>query len=133
MASLFPNLALVGASFSSPQPSASTNFTRPQLFPSFLNAGVLDDAKSKAKELESSAKDTLKGAEGSLKSEGERLQSKASAAAGAGKGKIELYTPKYYAACALGGILACGITHALVTPLDLVKCRRQVRTISRRF
>lgn len=40
--------------------------------------------------------------------------------------KIALYTPEYYAACTLGGILACGTTHALVTPLDLVKCRRQV-------
>ena len=28
--------------------------------------------------------------------------------------------------CGLGGILSCGITHTLVTPLDLVKCRIQV-------
>ena len=41
-------------------------------------------------------------------------------------GKIELYSAKYYAACTLGGIVACGLTHAAVTPLDLVKCRRQV-------
>ncbi|CAG9954717.1 unnamed protein product [Clonostachys rosea f. rosea IK726] len=34
-------------------------------------------------------------------------------------GKIELYSPKYYAACH-------GLTHAGVTPLDLVKTRRQV-------
>lgn len=33
---------------------------------------------------------------------------------------------KYYALCGLGGILSCGITHTLVTPLDLVKCRLQV-------
>ncbi|CAI2169724.1 7310_t:CDS:2 [Funneliformis geosporum] len=39
---------------------------------------------------------------------------------------IELYTPKYYYTCALGGVLACGLTHTFVTPLDLVKCRRQV-------
>jgi len=44
----------------------------------------------------------------------------------AGSGKIELYSPKYYGVSVLGGILACGLTHALVTPLDLVKCRRQV-------
>lgn len=41
-------------------------------------------------------------------------------------GRIELYSPKYYAACTFGGILACGLTHTAVTPLDLVKCRRQV-------
>ncbi|CAO3591609.1 unnamed protein product [Absidia cylindrospora] len=29
--------------------------------------------------------------------------------------------------CTLGGILACGPTHAGVTPLDLVKCRSQVK------
>jgi len=40
--------------------------------------------------------------------------------------KIELYSGKYFAACALGGVIACGPTHTAVTPLDLVKCRRQV-------
>lgn len=33
---------------------------------------------------------------------------------------------KYFALCGLGGILSCGITHTLVVPLDLVKCRIQV-------
>lgn len=37
-----------------------------------------------------------------------------------------LYSPEYYAACTLGGLVACGPTHSAVTPLDLVKCRRQV-------
>ncbi|KAJ5998629.1 mitochondrial phosphate carrier protein [Penicillium sp. IBT 35674x] len=41
-------------------------------------------------------------------------------------GKIELWSPKYYAACTFGGLLACGLTHTAVTPLDLIKCRRQV-------
>ncbi|EGD88463.2 hypothetical protein H113_04992 [Trichophyton rubrum MR1459] len=41
-------------------------------------------------------------------------------------GKIELYSGKYYASCIAGGILACGLTHAAVTPLDLAKCRLQV-------
>ncbi|OQD77277.1 hypothetical protein PENDEC_c003G00208 [Penicillium decumbens] len=41
-------------------------------------------------------------------------------------GKIEPWTPKYYAACIVGGMLACGLTHTAVTPLDLIKCRRQV-------
>lgn len=40
--------------------------------------------------------------------------------------KIIEFTPEYYFACTLGGIIACGPTHASVTPLDLVKCRRQV-------
>lgn len=39
---------------------------------------------------------------------------------------IALFSPEYYAACTLGGIIACGPTHSAVTPLDLVKCRRQV-------
>jgi solute carrier family 25 phosphate transporter 3 len=41
-------------------------------------------------------------------------------------GKIEPGSLKYYAACTFGGILACGLTHTAVTPLDLIKCRRQV-------
>ena len=32
----------------------------------------------------------------------------------------------YYAKCVVGGAMACGLTHLFVTPLDLVKCRRQV-------
>lgn len=39
---------------------------------------------------------------------------------------IKLYTPEFYAACTLGGIVACGPTHSSVTPLDLIKCRLQV-------
>merc|ERR1711943_139982 len=31
----------------------------------------------------------------------------------------------YYRKCMMGGILSCGITHAAVCPLDLVKCRLQ--------
>lgn len=31
----------------------------------------------------------------------------------------------YYGKCVVGGALACGLTHAAVTPLDLVKCRKQ--------
>ncbi|ODV88519.1 hypothetical protein CANCADRAFT_28231 [Tortispora caseinolytica NRRL Y-17796] len=37
-----------------------------------------------------------------------------------------MYSRDYFIACTIGGILACGPTHAAVTPLDLVKCRRQV-------
>jgi len=40
--------------------------------------------------------------------------------------KIELFSGTYFAACTLGGVIACGPTHTSVTPLDLVKTRRQV-------
>ncbi|KAJ7593754.1 mitochondrial carrier domain-containing protein [Mycena floridula] len=32
----------------------------------------------------------------------------------------------YYSKCLLGGILACGITHAAMTPVDVGKCNMQV-------
>jgi solute carrier family 25 phosphate transporter 3 len=32
----------------------------------------------------------------------------------------------YFLKCVMGGALACGLTHTLITPLDLVKCKRQV-------
>lgn len=32
----------------------------------------------------------------------------------------------YYAKCMLGGVLSCGITHTVITPLDVVKCNMQV-------
>ncbi|XP_049871766.1 phosphate carrier protein, mitochondrial-like [Pectinophora gossypiella] len=38
----------------------------------------------------------------------------------------EMYSDKFFALCAAGGALACGLTHTFVTPLDLVKCRLQV-------
>ncbi|KAL4939444.1 hypothetical protein BDV06DRAFT_198858 [Aspergillus oleicola] len=50
----------------------------------------------------------------------------ASQKAQAKAGKIEPWSAKYYAACTFGGLLACGLTHTAVTPLDLIKCRRQV-------
>ena len=48
-------------------------------------------------------------------------------ATGPGKGwNIQMFSKEYWTACTIGGIVACGPTHASVTPLDLVKCRRQV-------
>eukprot|EP00003_Mantamonas_plastica_P014975 TRINITY_DN2566_c0_g1_i1.p1 TRINITY_DN2566_c0_g1~~TRINITY_DN2566_c0_g1_i1.p1 ORF type:complete len:207 (+),score=51.59 TRINITY_DN2566_c0_g1_i1:165-785(+) len=47
-------------------------------------------------------------------------------AAAAQEGAIKLYSGKYYTICAIGGVFSCGLTHTAVTPLDLVKCRRQV-------
>jgi solute carrier family 25 phosphate transporter 3 len=42
------------------------------------------------------------------------------------KYSCEFGSGKYFALCAFGGVLSCGITHTAVTPLDLVKCRIQV-------
>lgn len=38
----------------------------------------------------------------------------------------DVHDTSYYLKCMLGGAIACGATHMIVTPLDLVKCRRQV-------
>jgi len=36
------------------------------------------------------------------------------------------HNTQYYAKCMVGGVLACGLTHALITPLDVTKCNMQV-------
>ncbi|KAI9802214.1 MAG: hypothetical protein M1825_002935 [Sarcosagium campestre] len=90
-------------------PSRKSKYEAQSSFNSAWSAA--DDAKSKAGTLSNEARKEL-----------ELASTKAQAAAG----KIELYSPKYYAACTFGGLLACGVTHTAVTPLDLVKCRRQV-------
>ena len=41
---------------------------------------------------------------------------------------IELYSSQFYTACAIGGTLACGLTHMAVTPLDVVKCNMQANS-----
>jgi solute carrier family 25 phosphate transporter 3 len=81
---------------------------RHELYPAW---SAVDDAKNKAAKLSDAAM-----------AEVEKATSKASGSTG----KIELYSPTFYAACTFGGVLACGLTHTAVTPLDLVKCRRQV-------
>jgi len=48
------------------------------------------------------------------------------AAAASEQYSCEVGSAKYFALCAFGGVLSCGITHTAVTPLDLVKCRLQV-------
>jgi len=45
--------------------------------------------------------------------------------AAAPKKKIELYSNEFFGVCAVGGALACGLTHAAMTPIDLVKCNIQ--------
>lgn len=119
MSGLFPRLDTLQSSFGSPYaPSrlqsnpkarrATPSQARLELYPAY---SITDDAKSKAKKLSAEAT-----------KEFEAASKKAQATAGT----IELYSPKYYAACTFGGLLACGLTHTAVTPLDLVKTRRQV-------
>lgn len=44
----------------------------------------------------------------------------------AAEGKIVMFSPEYYRACAIGGMLCCGLTHMAVTPIDVVKCNMQI-------
>jgi solute carrier family 25 phosphate transporter 3 len=119
MQNLFPTQETLNLAFGSCTPfsrrNASPPLTRPskwqareELYPAW---SAIDDAKNKASKLSDAAA-----------AEFEKASSKAQDKAG----KIELYSAKYYAACTFGGIMACGLTHTAVTPLDLVKCRRQV-------
>lgn len=62
---------------------------RPELYGAW---SVVDDAKGKAEK---------------LSAEATREFEKASAAAQAKAGKIELHSGKYYAACTFGGLIAC--------------------------
>ncbi|XP_027359246.1 mitochondrial phosphate carrier protein 3, mitochondrial-like [Abrus precatorius] len=39
---------------------------------------------------------------------------------------IKMFSPSFYAACTVGGILSCGPTHTATTPLDVVKCNLQI-------
>lgn len=42
-------------------------------------------------------------------------------------GGDEVHDTVYYAKCLVGGVLSCGLTHTLVVPLDIVKCRMQTQ------
>ncbi len=62
---------------------------RPELYSAF---SVVDDAKNKAQKLSAEATKEF---------------DKASAAAQAKTGAIELYSAQFYAACTVGGLMAC--------------------------
>jgi len=94
-----------------PKPRSSEHPLKRPIFSAWSVAESAEAAKAKAGQLTDAAIDKYE---------------KSSAKAQAKTGAIELYSGKYYAACTVGGILACGTTHTAVTPLDLVKCRRQV-------
>ncbi|KAF1810548.1 mitochondrial carrier [Eremomyces bilateralis CBS 781.70] len=95
------------ASPPSPAPK-SKHLAKPGLYSAW---SAIDDAKDKATQLSDAATKELDKASGKMQKS---------------TGKIELYSPKFYATCTIGGLFACGFTHTAVTPLDLVKCRRQV-------
>ncbi|XP_037356632.1 phosphate carrier protein, mitochondrial-like [Talpa occidentalis] len=57
---------------------------------------------------------------------GAQLQGRAWAAASARARTYEYGSKRYLLMCGLGGMLSCGLTHTLIVPLDLVKCRQQV-------
>ena len=40
----------------------------------------------------------------------------------------DVHDASYYAKSMVAGILACGLTHAAICPLDIVKCRKQVNS-----
>ena len=92
MPSIYPTQAILKDVFSSAQslarPAPETAPTRAR----FSAWSAVDDVNSKA---------------GSLSAEAQAEVSKASHAAQAKAGQIELYSPKYYAACTFGGLVAC--------------------------
>lgn len=112
MSPLYPKKETLEGSIYSPlssrQTKPSSYMGRPDIFRTF---SVADNAREEAHKLSEEATMEFE---------------KASALAQKKAGKIEMYSGKYYAACTFGGLLACGLTHTAVTPLDLVKTRRQV-------
>ncbi|KAJ7514887.1 hypothetical protein O6H91_23G064800 [Diphasiastrum complanatum] len=49
-----------------------------------------------------------------------------------GRESIHVFSAKYYAACAAGGMLSAGTTHFLVTPFDMLKVNMQVNPLKYR-
>ena len=38
----------------------------------------------------------------------------------------EKHDMSYYLKCMVGGMLACGLTHTAIVPLDVMKCKKQI-------
>ena len=93
---LFPTQGTLSEVFAPSYPFASsrpnTSDSKPKRSPLFSAWSTADDVKSKANELSDAAAAEY---------------TKASNKAQATTGKIELYSPKYYAACTFGGLMAC--------------------------
>lgn len=106
MSFLYPRQDILKDCFSSPlapkhqdaeaKPRPSRYQARPELYGAF---STVDDVKGKAQKLSAEAK-----------AEFEKASAKAQSKAG---GKIELYSGSYYAACTIGGLLACVSYHHL--------------------
>ncbi|KAL4740114.1 mitochondrial carrier domain-containing protein [Aspergillus similis] len=111
---MFPPQDVMVGAFSAQRPlsqkpqTVGAAATRREPFPAW---SVIEDTKKKAN---------------AIGKEAAREFDIASQKAQSKTGKIEPWSAKYYAACTFGGLLACGLTHTAVTPLDLIKCRRQV-------
>lgn len=41
-------------------------------------------------------------------------------------GGADKHDASYYAKCMVGGLLACGLTHTAIVPLDVAKCKKQI-------
>lgn len=93
MSYLYPRQDALLSTFGHPlapkQPKKVFYRGRPELYSAY---SVIDDAKDKANKLSAEATKEFE---------------KASAKAQAKTGKIELFSGQYYAACTLGGLLAC--------------------------
>jgi solute carrier family 25 (mitochondrial phosphate transporter), member 3 len=72
-----------------------------------------------------SALDRVKDKAGGLGNEAAREFEKASSIAQKKAGAIELYSPKYYAACTIGGVLACVSVARLVNDCPLIRRPRE--------
>src|SRR5271155_3304923 len=94
MSPLFPTQSCLSEVFgiSSPFPKPASRSPPPLSSPIFSSWSVAEDVKTKGAQLSDAATAEFE---------------KASAKAQAKAGKIELYSAKYYAACTVGGILAC--------------------------
>ena len=93
MVGLFPSQAAISQSFLPTSPFYKPEpRPHPQTRPIFSAWSATDTAKDKAQQLSAAAT-----------KEYEKVSQKAQAKAGS----IELYSGKYYAACTVGGILAC--------------------------
>ena len=38
----------------------------------------------------------------------------------------DVHDATYYFKCMIGGVLACGLTHTAIVPLDVMKCKKQI-------
>lgn len=136
MPPIFPAQGILNDAFSTKEPFGPPRSASP---PNSSSRGADPSDRywvwSPAEDLQNKASALSKEAVSELKKSSDAVQART--------GPIELHSGKYYATCTLGGLIACvgflappacpivshglqGLTHTAMTPLDLVKCRRQV-------